>query len=887
VESAAAAVVRGEGRAWSGPAPGRGEDAPPRAMSRLRFVLALAWREARSSRRRGALLVVAVAVGVAALVAINSFTDTVRTSVRNQARALLGADLVLSSYQPFSEASEARLEELRRAAGPPPARVARAVSFGAMARVPGGGATRLVQVQAVDPGYPFYGTIETAPPGEWGRLAETGGAVADPSLLIALGIEVGQDFALGNAVFTLRGTVENMPGDVGVRSALGPRVFIPLRRVAETGLLGFGARAGHRAYLKIPATADAQKLAERFRPALARERVNLRTVEDDQRRLSDALGRLGRYLGLVGLVALLLGGLGVASAVHVFVKRRMESVAVLRCLGAPASTILAVYVVQAAAVGLVGSLLGALVGVGLQAGLPRVLGDLLPVDVAWSPSWPAILGGVGVGVWVALVFSLLPLLAVRRVSPLVVLRRDYAGPEARGGDPARLVALAALAASVVALAVLQAGRLRDGLGFAAGVGAAVSALALASVLLVRGLRRFFPHALPYLYRQGLANLYRPANQTLMVVLALGFGAFLLCTLLLVQHNLLRDLRVDQDEARPNVVFFDVQPDQLADVEALVRERAPLVGDPVPIVPMRLQSVKGRPVADALAADDEKARSARWALRREYRSSYRDSPTASERIVAGEWWRPGEWKGRDDGAPVPISVEAGLAREIGVGVGDEVVWDVQGVLVPSRVASLREVDWARFEPNFFVLFPEGPLDAAPQSDVVLSRVDDPAQRALLQRAVVRAHPNVSTLDLTQVQAAIESILDRAVLAVRFMALFSLAAGAVVLIGAVAASRYQRVREGALLRTLGATRPQLVRILFAEYAVLGALAALAALLLSTLAGFALVRFVFDGRFGVPAPAMLALGLGVMVLTVVVGLAGSTEAWRRPPLEVLRAE
>jgi putative ABC transport system permease protein len=856
-------------------------------MSRLRFVFALAWREARSSRGRGAFLVVAVAVGVAALVAINSFTDAVRTSVNNQARALLGADLVLSSYQPFSEQTEARLEELRRAAGLPPASEARTVSFGAMARVPGGGETRLVQVQAVDPGYPFYGTIETAPAGEWARLAETGGAVADPSLLIALGIEVGQDFALGNAVFTLRATVENMPGDVGVRSALGPRVFISRRRVAETGLLGFGSRAGHRAYLKIPPTADAQKLAERFRAGFARERVNLRTVEDDQRRLSDALGRLGRYLALVGLVALLLGGLGVASAVHVFVKRRMESVAVLRCLGAPASTILAVYVVQAAAAGLVGSLLGALVGVGIQLGLPRVVGDLLPVDVAWSPSWPAILGGVGVGVWVALVFSLLPLLAVRRVSPLVVLRRDYEGPEKGRRDPARLVALAALAASVVALAVLQAGRLRDGLGFAAGVGAAVGALALASVLLVRGLRRFFPRTLPYLYRQGLANLYRPANQTLMVVLALGFGAFLLSTLLLVQHNLLRDLRVDQDEARPNVVFFDVQPDQLADVEALVRERAPLVGAPVPIVPMRLQSVKGRPVADALAADDERARSARWALRREYRSSYRDSPTASERVVAGAWWRPGEWKGRADGAPVPISVEAGLAREIGVRVGDSIVWDVQGVLVPSRVACLREVNWARFEPNFFVLFPEGPLDAAPQTDVLLSRVDDPARRALLQQAVVQAHPNVSTLDLTQVQAAIESILDRVVLAVRFMALFSLAAGAVVLIGAVAASRHQRVREGALLRTLGATRPQLVRILFAEYAVLGALAALAALLLSTLAGFALVRFVFDGRFGVPAPAMLALALGVMVLTVAVGLAGSTEAWRRPPLEVLRAE
>jgi putative ABC transport system permease protein len=237
--------------------------------------------------------------------------------------------------------------------------------------------------------------------------------------------------------------------------------------------------------------------------------------------------------------------------------------------------------------------------------------------------------------------------------------------------------------------------------------------------------------------------------------------------------------------------------------------------------------------------------------------------------------------------VPVAVEAGLARELGVGIGDEIVWDVQGVPVPSRVAVLREVEWARFEPNFFVVFPDGPLDDAPQTYVLLSRVDDPVRRARLQREVVEAHPNVSTLDLAQVQRAIEGVLDKVILAVRFMALFSLAAGALVLAGAIAASRYQRVREGALLRTLGARRSQLVRILLAEYAVLGALAAGAAILLSSLAGWALVRFVFDGTFALPGPALLALVLAVLALTVAVGLSGSTEVWRRPPLEVLRAE
>jgi putative ABC transport system permease protein len=884
------------------------------ALRKVRFVLALARRDARGSGRRALLVVTSVAIGVGALVAINSFTDGLRESVRKEARALLGADLAVYSGSPFSPKVESLLADVRRATRPP-ADLVQVVTFGAMAFVPGGTTTRLVQVLAVDSGYPFYGVIETAPAGEWEHLATSGGAIVDGALLVSLGARVGDDLTLGEARFKIQAAVQNMPGDVGVRSAIGPRVFIPRSRVAATNLLSFGSRGQYQAYFRLPARADADSIAKRFRRPLAAERVTIRTVSDDQRRLSETLGRFGNFLGLVALVAVLLGGLGVASAVHVFVKRRLPAIAVLRCLGASAGTILAAYLLQALVVGLLGSLLGALLGASIQLALPRLLRDMLPVDVAWTPSPRAILGGIGIGVWSALVFSLLPLLAVRRVSPLAVLRRDYEPERVKHLDLVRAAAALALAASLVVMAVAEAGALRPGLAFAGGIGLALGALALSAFALVRALRRFFPSRLPYLYRQGLANLYRPANQTLMVVLALGFGAFLLSTLLLVQHNLLRGLRVDRGAARPNVVFFDVQPDQRQDVEKRVRAFGPITALVTPIVPMRIQTLKGRAISELLALEDatqqaedpgqraedsapraegaaqRQARSAqrpgRWALRREYRSSYRDTLAASERIVAGSWWRPGEWRGRTTAGPVPIAMDVGLARELQLRLGDEIVWDVQGVSVPSRLACLRDVEWARFEPNFFVVFPEGPLDDAPQSYVVLSRVDDPGARARLQRSVVENYPNVSTLDLAQVQRAIERVLDRVILAVRFMALFSLAAGATVLAGAVASSRQQRVREGALLRTLGATRPQLVRILLAEYAVLGALAAGAAILLSSLAAWALTRFVFDGSFALPGPSLLALLLAILGLTMIVGLAGSTEVWRRPPLEVLRAE
>ncbi len=860
-------------------------------MSGARFVLAMAWRESRAARRRLLLLVLAIAVGVGALVAINSFTDNLQVSVRAQAQALLGADLALSSSQPLSRRAEDLLQDLQRAArdagrGQLP-ELARTTSFGAMAFFPRTPGTRLVQATAVEPGYPYYGRIETSPAGEWERLAETGGVLVDDSLLAALGAKVGDTLALGDARLSVRGTVVNVPGDVGVRAALGPRVFVGASRLAETGLLVRGSRARHEVFLKLPEGADAQRLANRFRSAFQAERASLRTVSEDQARLNQTLSRLANYLGLVALVALLLGGLGVASAVHVFIQRKLEAVAVLRCLGARARTVFAVYLTQAAAIGVLGSLLGAAFGVLVQLALPRVLRDLLPVDVVYSPSPAAITGGVGLGLWVALVFALLPLLALRRVSPLQALRQAYETEARPPRDAARLLAVLALVASVVVLAILQAGALRTGLAFAGGIGVALLALWLAAFALTRSLRRFFPARLPYLWRQGLANLYRPANQTLMVVLALGFGAFLLGTLLLVQQNLLRDLRVDAGAERPNLVLFDIQGDQRAAVEAVLRAEGLPVRPFVPIVPMRILSVKGAPVPQLLArAPSAEAARERWAFRREYRSSHRDAPAASERIVAGTWWVPGKWKGRTEG-PVPIALDAGVARELEVTLGDELVWDVQGLAVPSKVAVLREVDWARFEPNFFVVFPEGPLDEAPQTYVALTRLDDASRRGQLQRRLVEAYPNVSTLDLAQVSRAVETIVDRVALAIRFMALFSLGAGVVVLVGAVAASRSQRVREGALLRTLGASRHQLLRILFAEYASLGLLASATALVLAAAAAYGLVRLTFDARFTLPVLGLAGLGALVVVLTVVVGLFGSTEVFRRAPLEVLRAE
>jgi putative ABC transport system permease protein len=367
------------------------------------------------------------------------------------------------------------------------------------------------------------------------------------------------------------------------------------------------------------------------------------------------------------------------------------------------------------------------------------------------------------------------------------------------------------------------------------------------------------------------------------VLAIGFGAFLLGTLYLVQHNLLRQLRLTGGAARPNLVLFDIQPDQLAGIKRELRYAGLPLSHPTPIVPMRIRSVKGRPVTKLLAGDATTGDgpSNAWVYRREYRSTYRDSIVATERLVDGRW--------STAKAPLParISVEQDLARELGVGIGDEIVWDVQGVTLPSRVTSLREVDWARFEPNFFVVFAPGALEKAPQTWVTLTRIVSPEERGRFQRRLAERFPNVSTLDLSLLQEALERLVDRVALAIRFMALFSLGVGTLVLIGALATSRFQRVREGALLRTLGATRSQIFRVVLAEYLSLGLLASAVALVLAAAAAWALARFVFESGFSLPLIPMSVLILSIVALTVIVGLANSREVVRRPPLAVLRNE
>jgi putative ABC transport system permease protein len=394
-------------------------------------------------------------------------------------------------------------------------------------------------------------------------------------------------------------------------------------------------------------------------------------------------------------------------------------------------------------------------------------------------------------------------------------------------------------------------------------------------------KKWTPGGWPFAVRHGLASLHRPGNRTLLVLTSVGLGTFLLVTLQLSRNVLLTQLFPADRLQQPNAILFDIQPDQREAVVASVQAEGFPVLDMAPIVTMRMTSLKGRSTDRLLAETNSPIPG--WTLRREYRSTFRGRLVASERLIAGRFVpRATEAEG-----PVPITVESGIARDLGLSVGDAVTFDIQGVPMETRVAGLREVDWKQVRPNFFVVFPEGVLESAPAMTVLATRVSDAASSARLQRTIVARFPNVSAIDLTLVLETLDRVVTQAGYGIRFMALFTVLTGLVVMAGAILTGRWQRVREMVLLRTLGASRRQLQQALLAEYAALGVLGALTGTLLACAAAWALARFAFRSPFTASPLVLMAAVLIVTTLTVVVGLLSSRGITRQSPLEVLRSE
>ncbi|MBI5382444.1 MAG: ABC transporter permease [Opitutae bacterium] len=841
----------------------------------MKFILRMAWRDSRASRRRLAFSALSIVLGVAALVAIGSFSANLRQAIDDQARALVGADLVVTANKPFSPALEQYLAGLG-------GRCAHEVQFASMVRFPAqGDQTRLVQVRALETGFPFYGEFLTTPALAASRFPAGNFAILEESLMAQFGVRAGDPVRLGQATFTAIGAVQRIPGESMAVAMISPRVFIPHRALAGTGLIGPGSLVRYRAYLQLPPGRDPAAVERELRARFRAERLGLETVEHRKRDLGRALTNVYSFLSLVGFVALFLGAIGVASAVHVYIRQKISTVAILRCLGASAWQSFAIYVVQGCGLGLFGTGLGAALGLAVQLLLPVVVRDFLPFDVAFFVSWPAVGRGVGAGLAICLLFTLLPLLDVRKVSPLVALRSAFAEMAPRF-DPWRVVLGVAIVASVAGFAVWQTGNVRTGAGFTGMLAVGFGVLGGVARLVAWAARRFLPRRVPYVVRQGVANLYRPNNRTVLLLLALGLGAFLLLTLHLTRATLQAQVEFSGGGDRANLLLFDIQDDQ---VEPLARTLA-AAGAPVqqqaPIVTMKLAKIKGRPVRELLR-DRTGGHGPGWALTREYRSTYRGELTPTERLVAGKF----DGRVAAGAAVVPVSFEQKLARDLGLALGDEVEFDVQGLPVKTRVTSLREVEWRRLEPNFFVVFPLGALEDAPKFFVVAARAATPAEAARAQQAAVREFPNVSAIDLALVLDTLDRIFTKVAWVVQFMALFTVVTGVLVLAGAVVTGRYQRIRETVLLRTLGATRRQLLQIQLVEYAILGVLAVLVGGVLAVAGNALLAEFVFETAPVLPMGPLVGAMAAMCAVTLATGWLANRGVADHPPLAVLRQE
>ena len=846
-----------------------------------RSIWGLAWRESRTTRRRLLLYMSSISLGVAALVAIDSFSENIIQSVKDQSRALMGGDVSFNSNKPLPPAVDSLFDSLSRKG----VSFARVTTFPSMAVVPRTTGTRFVQVRGVTDNYPFYGKIITDPEGQWSRLQQGPNAIVDPSLLASLNARIGDTLRLNFGTFIIVATIKDVPGAAGIAEMLGPRVFIPARYIAETQLLVFGSIAERTVLAKLPAGTDPDKFLKPLKTRLDQQQVRSRSVTQSEMATADAIENLSDFIGIVGLVALLLGGIGVASGVRAFVARKIDTVAVLRCLGASSGQVLTMYVAQAALMGLAGAAAGAALGVAVQFALPLVLTEILPIDVQVTLVPSAVLTGLAVGGWIALIFALRPLLALRNVSPLQTLRRDTDAEvlRMRWTDAPRIAVNVALVLSVVLIALSRARTPKQGLWMSAATGFAILALAASAAFLSWAARKGLRTGWPYVFRQGVANLYRPGNQTRAVILALGFGAFLVSTLYLVQNNILRRFTTVASESRGNVIFFDVQQDQAAGLDSIVMASGHEVVQMAPVVTMRIAAINGKKVSDMLPVPRGERGRAGWALRREFRSTFRDMPAASETIVSGKWFSLQALKAAPDTGE--ISIEDGIAKELNVKLGDVITWNVQGVEIPTRITSVRKVVWTRFEPNFFVVFAPPLLEAAPKQYLLLAQVKDPAAVTLVQRAVVNRFPNISSIDLTAIKRTVDRIVSRVSIAIRFMALFSLAVAIPVLFSAVSATRRARIREGVLLKTLGATRGQIARILLAEYSLLGVLGGLTGMILSIIGAWAVVRYIFKTPF---APALLPIaGIAVAIvgLTLLIGLLAGRDVFRETPIAALR--
>ncbi len=891
----------------------------------------MAWREIRGSWRQFVFFLACLAVGVGAVVGIELFATNVESLILRDARSLLGGDLEIRAAHQLSESGRETLDSLRERN----VEVTHVRELVGMAAVPmedrsqpldddcpspctlsqrerefDAQATQLVELKAVEERYPLYGRVEMTPQqplhSSLARLdcpsRPCFGALVQESLLISLGLQLHDHVKIGQAWFAVTGMLVKEPDRVASAFSLGPRVLISSQALHATDLVKPGSRMRERYLLRVPESLALGPLRGELQGRLGSEGAGVSSYRDAQPRIRRFLDQLTTYLGLIGLTSLFVGGIGIACTIHGFMRRKLTTVAILKTLGADAGLLVRMYLLQSLFMGLLGSLGGVVLGVGLQRLLPVLLGELIPVVVTSQITVLPLVKGLLVGVLTAFCFTIWPLLAIKEIPPALVFRRDVEPRRAPAGsrwklirdsligvarDPHRLGTAVMMGCGLTVLATWQARSLTLGALFIVAFCAAVLLLQAGVWALLHGLGKL-PRPRSFVIRQALGNVQRPGNFTRGMAVAIGVGVMVIVTIALVKSSLLVALGERIPEDAPTFFFIDIQPDQRAAFEEIVeREAAQAPYRLTPVVRARLRAIDGR----VIDPEEHKGKKNGWYFTREYALTALSTLPRDNTVAKGTWWaadlpEENETDLLRQAAPVRVSIEDKAAANLGVDVGSTIEFVVQGTPLRALVQSTRKVDWGSFSMNFFMILSPGALDGAPMTYIAAAKVET-AEELPLQHALVRALPNVTAIKVGDVLANVARLLEQLAWAIQGIALLSMVSGAVVMTAAVSSTRFRRLYESAILKAIGATRRVVVVSFALEFALIGGLAGLIGVGLASVLSWAILHFFLDLAWTIQPLVLGWGGLATVGLAVAVGLLSTFRILGEPPLAVLRQE
>jgi len=844
-------------------------------------LLSLMLAESRGASKRMFFFILCIAVGVGAVMTVKSFSNMVQETIQSQAKGLLAADIAIKgSWQQGEEDIVYQKKVL-----PPGSEFIFIKELHGMAQFEnplapeksGSMITELKSIPLTGAQYPFYGEFKSNPDRPLQELLSGNGSVVESSFLIKTGLSLGDTFSLGKTRLKITGIILSEPDRISRAFSIGPRLFISRASLDKADLIQPGSRIKHRTLIKIPDTMPLEKALVLLQRGLPDKTLSIRTYKDMQSSLSSSIERMGQYLGALGVIALLMGGIGVAMIVRTFMAQKLDTLAIMNCLGASSRTLFKVYLLQSLLMGLAGSLLGVTLGFFLTYLLPSKMEGLISYQLEPVFYWVPALQSLLLGVATTLLFCLWPLMRAVKTRPLRLFRRNFEEEELTSGSRKdRWLAGLTLSLGLAAMICWQAGSLKRGLIFLAALGISIAVFALASVLLLKCLK-ILPQSGSIARRYGMANLKRPNNQAISIITCLGMGIMLILTVRLVQVDMLAMLNKNTEINPPNYFFIDIQRDQKETFSRVLDQIAPKAERSLtPLVRSRLHSIDDNLIANWKYKDKQREK---WFINREFALTYMAGPPPKDNeIIEGRWWDETSAKNAE------VSLEQDAAKRLGAKIGSQLTIDIQGIPVSAKVTSIRSVNWRNMRTNFYMIFSPGALAGAPLTYVATVHVSDEKELEL-QHAIVKALPNITALSTRDIVNTIKSTVSKLTTLVDFMSGFAIAAGLFILSGSIASTKYRRLRESAVLKILGARRKMVASILGFEYAILGIIAALVGILLAQGFSWAVMKYMIKSAWHWQPGILLSAFCFAVLLTIVTGILSSLDVINNKPLKTIR--